>query len=135
MAKNTRSVGTHAEKVQGEKAPAPEVKAPEAPVSETPVPEVKAPETPVSETLAPEAKAPEAPATETPAPEAEAKSKSKLSEAVVKRAKEVFKHHPTIDTIYFTSDNTAFLGTQYARIHAESLKDQLVTPVTKKEVE
>jgi outer membrane biosynthesis protein TonB len=158
VAKNTISVGTHAENPQAAetsapevkapkapvaKTPAPKAKAPEAPAAEKPAPEVKASEAPAAETPAPEAKAPEAPAAETPAPEAKAteapaagkKAKPKYSDAVTKRAIEVFKHHPTIDTIFFTSDGTAFLGAQFARIHAESLKDSVVTTVTRKEIE
>ncbi len=52
---------------------------------------------------------------------------------MLKRAKEVFASH-SVDILYFTEDNTAFLEPQFARIHAESLKSQKVTPIERKEI-
>ncbi|MEI6898264.1 MAG: hypothetical protein WCL00_00170 [Bacteroidota bacterium] len=49
------------------------------------------------------------------------------------RAKQVFTSH-RVDVLYFTDDLTAFVEPQYARMHAESLKNNEVTPVKREEV-
>jgi hypothetical protein len=59
--------------------------------------------------------------------------KSKLENAMKQRAKQVFASH-SVDILYFTEDNTAFLEPQYARIHAESLKSQRVIIIERKEI-
>ncbi|MCX6281481.1 MAG: hypothetical protein NTU51_05935 [Bacteroidetes bacterium] len=62
----------------------------------------------------------------------ESKKDSRLS-PMLERAKKVFAQH-AVDTLYFTSDNTAFLEPQYARIHSESLTSQEVTTIERKEI-
>ena len=110
-------------------AKAAEAKVPEANGPEANAPETKAPETKAPETKVPEAKAPETKAPETKAPE-KAKGQAKFD---IKRAKEVFASH-NVDKIYFTSDGTAFIEPQYARLHAPSLKDEKVITVKRQEV-
>ncbi|GEM_PF-3100591 len=80
-----------------------------------------------------ETKAAEAPVVKAPekAPK-KSKKDSRLS-PMLERAKKVFAQH-AVDTLYFTSDNTAFLEPQYARIHAESLTSQEVTTIERKEI-
>ena len=99
---------------------APEVEAPKAPETEAP----KAPETEAPK--APETEAPEAPETEVPEV-AEVKS-------LARRAKEVFDMHPAAKECFFTSDGTAFLHSQHARIHGETLKDSRFITILKSEV-
>jgi hypothetical protein len=64
---------------------------------------------------------------------ADKKVKKEDTFPMLERAKEVFASH-TVDVLYFTEDNTAFLEPQFARIHAESLKSQKVTPIERKEI-
>ena len=51
-----------------------------------------------------------------------------------KRAREVFKSHPGVEKLYFTSDDTCFIKPQFARLHAENLKEEKIDTVTKKDV-
>lgn len=60
--------------------------------------------------------------------------KKRLEEAMKKRAKEVFANH-SVDVLYLTSDVTAFLEPQYARIHAESLESKEVTTIERREIQ
>ncbi|MBS4041405.1 MAG: hypothetical protein KGZ81_12500 [Flavobacteriales bacterium] len=118
-----------APKVEATVAEAPETEVPEAPEAEAPETEVpEAPEAEAPETEVPEA--PEAKAPETEAPEVEAPKVKSLAQ----RAKEVFDMHPAANACFFTSDGTAFLHSQHARIHGETLKDSRVTTILKSEV-
>ena len=51
----------------------------------------------------------------------------------IARALEVFASHE-VNEIYFTSDGTAFVQPQFARLHAENLEDNMVLTVKRKEV-
>jgi len=66
--------------------------------------------------------------TQTPEP-------GKQPDARLKRAAEVFPQYPTRDTIYFTADETCFIEAQHAYMHAATLADDTVSPVTRKELE
>lgn len=59
--------------------------------------------------------------------------KDDKSPKMLKRAAEIFADH-RVDEVFFTSDNTAFLHPQHARIHSENLKDGIVITVNRKEV-
>lgn len=52
----------------------------------------------------------------------------------VKRAREVFATH-TVEEVYFTEDDECFVSNQFAVLHAQNLKTQVVTTVTRKETE
>ncbi|MCX6266847.1 MAG: hypothetical protein NTW16_05745 [Bacteroidetes bacterium] len=52
---------------------------------------------------------------------------------LISRALEVFASHD-VNEIYFTSDGTAFIQPQFARLHAENLEDNRVLTVKRKEV-
>jgi hypothetical protein len=99
-------------------------KAPAQPKAATAPAEKKAAEsiTPPGETKLPE---------ETKAPKAEKKNNKEFPHA--KRAKEIFATHK-IDVIYFTSDGQVFIEPQHARMHADRLKDQKITPIKREEV-
>jgi len=63
------------------------------------------------------------------------KELEKKVDAMHIRAKEVFKsHNDSVKEIYFTSDGTAFIQNQHARMHGESLKDTEVKTVKRTEV-
>ncbi len=74
----------------------------------------------------------------TPIKEVEKKvvpDKSQNTDAMRIRAKEVFKsHNDSVKEIYFTSDGTAFIQQQHARMHGESLKDTEVKTIKRTEV-
>ena len=85
-------------------------------------------------TTAPDLEAPAVKASKVKPKPAEADAKKDYTPLMLKRAKEVFASH-AVDILYFTEDNTAFLQSQFARIHAESLNSQKVTPIERKEIE
>ena len=51
----------------------------------------------------------------------------------IERAREIFAQHKA-DTIWFTSDGTAFLHPQFARIHSDGLKDKSIVTIKRQEV-
>lgn len=115
----------------------PETKVPETNPDETQAPETKAPEnkpdeSPVSETKAPETQPAEAQAPDLNAAEETGRIKAKRDR--LKRAAEVFASH-TVDQLHFTDDGTCFINPQYATMHAQTLNNDQVTIVTRKEVE
>jgi len=54
-------------------------------------------------------------------------------ESMKQRAAEVFASH-SVDILYFTSDGTAFLEPQFARIHAESLQSDTIVTIKREEI-
>jgi len=124
--------------VQSKKTEDPQVKDSEA----TTAPDLEAPAVkaskvkpkPAEATTAPDLEAPAVKASKVKPKPAEADAKKDYTPLMLKRAKEVFASH-AVDILYFTEDNTAFLQSQFARIHAESLNSQKVTPIERKEIE
>jgi len=56
-----------------------------------------------------------------------------LPAEILKRAKEVFSEHK-VDVIYCTNDGTMFLHPQFARMHAQGLKDNSFITIKRQEV-
>jgi len=76
----------------------------------------------MSKTEKPKQGATPAPASEKPKPDARAA-----------RAKQVFDTH-SVDVVYFTHDDECFVNKSFAHMHANTLKDSTVTPLTRKDL-
>lgn len=56
-----------------------------------------------------------------------------VHEHIKQKAADVFSTH-SVDVLYFTSDGTAFLEPQFARIHAESLQSDNILTIKREEI-